>query len=268
MAGDPCDKSNPGGTGTINGTVTVDGVRARIEHLTITGSGNGVDIVNRANVYLHCNDISSNEGTGVTVFRSSNAVLTDNTLSSNGTRETNPVVFFDCGLYAADASSVYSTGNTYKDNQYCAIETDRQSSFRNGLYLPREPGHPANPAERDTITERGCDPGTGTGCFIDDYGPVAILVFNGGLVELRNADVNGEIDVSGLSSFRVEDASVQGNIHNQVGSIVRIKDWSSFGDRSTTYKGTLDCSGNSQAWSSNVQCGQTCNGLIPSSCAP
>ncbi len=42
-AGDLCDKDNPGGTGTINGTVTVDGVRASIEFLTITGARLGQD---------------------------------------------------------------------------------------------------------------------------------------------------------------------------------------------------------------------------------
>ena len=49
-AGASCNKANPGGTGTINGTVTVDGVRARIEFLTLTGSGDGIEIRNRADV--------------------------------------------------------------------------------------------------------------------------------------------------------------------------------------------------------------------------
>ena len=139
----------------------------------------------------------------------------------------------------------------------------------NGSFLPREPGHPADPNDRDVITERGCDPGTGSGCFSNDFGPVAILVFNGGLVDIRNADVNGEIEATGLSSLRVGgDTAVQGNIHNEVGSIVRLRDRSSFGDRSVTYTGTLDCSGASQAFFSNVQCGQTCSGAIPGSCTP
>ncbi len=43
QAGDLCDKDNPGGTGTIEGTVTVDGVRASIEFLTITGARLGQD---------------------------------------------------------------------------------------------------------------------------------------------------------------------------------------------------------------------------------
>ncbi len=92
-----CNKNNPG-KGTIDGTITVDGVRATIEFLTITGSGAGVNIVNWANVHLTCNDISDNVADGVSVFRSSNAVLRDNTLSGNGTRATNSSPFFDCGL--------------------------------------------------------------------------------------------------------------------------------------------------------------------------
>ena len=270
--GNDCDKADPSASAdaTIDGTVTVDGVRAKIEHLVITGSGAGVTVTNRADARLTCNDISNNQETGVLVLRTSNAVLTDNTLSSNGQRRFNdPFVFFDCGLFAGSASAVDSRGNTYKDNQYCAIEIDQQSAFRNGQFLPREPGNPADPDERDVYTEKGCNPGSGAGCFIDDFGPVAIEIFNGGLVDLRNADVNGEIEAAGLSSFRVDgDAAIQGNIHNEVGSIVRLRDRSFLGDRVVTYTGTLDCSGGSQAFFSNVQCGQTCSGPIPGSCVP
>lgn len=267
--GNECDKANPGGSGTINGTVIVDGVRARIEHLTLTGSEDGVGIINRAAVHLNCNDISNNEASGVYVLRSSNAVLRDNRLSGNGTRRTNPGIFFDCGLYAADASSVDSRGNTYSDNQYCAIEVDRQASFRNGAFLPRELGHQANPAERDTYIQKGCDPDTGDGCFVSNFERTAIIAFNGGLIDLRNADISGFIEVEGLSSFRVDaDATVQGDIYNDIGSIVRIRDRSNqFPDgRKVTYKGTLSCFGGAQTLYSTVQCGQTCNGDIPGTC--
>ena len=266
-AGVACNKASPGGTGTIDGTVTVDGVRATIEFLTITGSGAGVDIVNRATVRLVCNDISDNEAYGVAVLRSSNAVLRDNMLSGNGTRTADPTIFFDCGLFAEDASSVDSKGNTYADNQYCGIDIGRQSSFRNGAFQPVESGHPANPDERDVFTELGCTPGTGAGCFTTDQLIVAIDVFNNGLVDIRNADVNGEIDINALSSFRVDgDAAVKGNINAAIGSIVRFKDRSSLGDRVVTYTGTLTCFDTSQTFFSNVQCGQMCSGAIPGSC--
>ena len=142
--GNACNKADPSASAdaTIDGTITVDGVRAKIEFLEITGSGRGVTIINRADVRLTCNDISNNEASGVGVLRSSNAVLRDNTLSGNGTRTDTPNIFFDCGLFAVDASSVDSKGNTYEDNQFCAIEIDRQSSFRNGAFLPREAGGP------------------------------------------------------------------------------------------------------------------------------
>ena len=266
-AGASCNKANPGGTGIINGTVTVEGVRARIEHLTLTGSGVGVDIIHRAGVRLVCNDISNNELSGVYVRHSSNAVLRDNTLSGNGTLTTDPFISFESGLFAGEASSVDSRGNTYEDNQYSAIEIDTQSSFRNGAFLPREFGHPADPNERDIITERGCAPSTGAGCFTTDEGPVAIEVFNGGLVALRNAEVNGEIEAHALSSFTVDDdAAVQGNIANRSGSVVTLSDASFLGDRSVTYTGKLVCSGGSQTFFSKVQCGQTCAGPIPGSC--
>ena len=263
--GDPCNKASPGGTGTIQGTVTVDGVRASIEFLTITGDGAGVVVTNRADARLTCNEISDNQESGVIVERSSNTVLVDNTLSENGQRRINsPNVFFDSGLVAVGASSVFSVGNTYKDNQYAAIEIDRQSAFRNGAFLPRETGGgPADPNERDVITEKGCNPGTGDGCFTTDEGPVAIEVFNGGLVDLRNADVNGEIEASALSSFRIDgDGAIQGNILAQFGSVVRIRDRSLLGDRVVTFTGTLTCNDTSQTFFSNVQCGDTCSGGI------
>ena len=265
-----CDKTNPGGSGTIQGTISVESVRARIEFLSVTGPGEGVLITNRAHGRLVCNDISENDETGVIVSRSSNAVLRDNHLSSNGQRGIdNPFVFFDCGLYALDASSVRSDGNTYADNQYCAIEVDRQSYFKSGDFLPKEPGNPADPALRDVYIERGCDPQTGAGCFTTDEGPVAIEVFNGGNVDLRNAEVNGLIDVSALSSLRVDgDAELQGNIRNRVNSIVRIRDRSFLGDRGVDFTGTLFCFDNSRAYFSDVQCGQTCSGPAATSCVP
>ncbi|MCH7794780.1 MAG: right-handed parallel beta-helix repeat-containing protein [Proteobacteria bacterium] len=265
--GAACDKADPGASAgaTIDGTITVDGVRASIEFLTITGSGGGVTIINRADVRLTCNDISNNEAEGVAVLRSSNAVLRDNTLSGNGTRTADPFIFFDCGLFAVDASSVFSVGNTYKDNQYCAIEIDRQSAFRNGAFLPREPGGgPADPNERDVYTEKGCDPGLGTGCFTTDQSPIAIEAFNDGLVDLRNFEVNGEITVIADSSFRLEaDGTMQGNISNEIGSLVRIRDrFTQFGgDRSISFTGQLSCFDTSQTYFANVQCTQICTGL-------
>ncbi len=249
---DACDKADPGGTGTIDGTVTVDGVRARIEFLTITGSGGGVDIINRANAHLTCNDISGNEAEGVGVVRSSNAVLRDNTVSGNGTRAANPFVFFDCGLFVADASSVKSVGNTYEDNRYCAISVNRQSSFKNGAFLPREAGHPANPLEKDVFTKK-------------DGGLVAIDAFNGGLVDLRNAAVTGLIDISALSSFRAGgEVHIVGDIGAQAGSVVRVRNRNAQfdGDRQVTFDGALLCTGNSQVYSSSISCDQACTGII------
>lgn len=263
QAGSACNKASPGGTGTINGSVDILGVRANVEFLTITGSGYGIDIGNRATSHLTCNNISNNEAYGVAVFRASNAVLRDNTLNTNGTRETDPNIFFDCGLFVSDASAVRSDGNTYADNQYCAVSSSTQSSFKNGSFLPREPGHPADPDQRDVYIERGCDPATGTGCFTDDFGPVVIEAFNQGVVDLRNADLNGEIRPSVQSTFRVDgDAVIQGDIFNQLDSMVRIVNrFPSFGDRSVSFTGTLNCLDQSQVFFSSVDCGQTCTGL-------
>ena len=49
-------------------------VESWLEHLTLTGSGIGVNIINRAAVHLECNDIRDNMESGVFVLRSSSAV--------------------------------------------------------------------------------------------------------------------------------------------------------------------------------------------------
>ncbi|MCH7775534.1 MAG: right-handed parallel beta-helix repeat-containing protein [Gemmatimonadetes bacterium] len=269
-AGDSCNKASPGGTGTIEGTITVDGVRAKIEHLVITGNGTGVVVTNRADARLTCNDISNNDKSGVAVNQTSNAVLTDNTLSSNGQRSfASPFIFFDVGLFLRGASSVQSNGNTYTDNQYAAIESDVQSTFRNGSFLPRINGHPPIPAEKDVIIQKGGDPANPATCKTNSGGPIAVVTFNNGHAEFRNADICGEIESTVNSTIRIDDAGgeIIGNVSATLSSFVRIRDRSGFGDgRLTTFDGTLTCSGGSQTFSSDVQCGQTCSGAIPGSC--
>jgi parallel beta-helix repeat protein len=271
QAGAVCNKADPSASAAamIDGTITVDGVRARIEFLQITGSGIGVNITSRADARLTCNDISNNDESGVIVVRSSHAVLTDNTLSRNGQQGFDkPFVFFDAGLYVLDASSVLSNGNTYKDNQYAAVGVARESSFRSGTFLPREPGHAPIPGETDTMIQKGGDPSNAATCKVAN-GLIAIETFNSGLVDLRNANVCGKIDSIVNSSFRIDDAGGEliGNVNASSGSHVRIKDHSILGDgRLTTFDGTLTCDSTSGTFFSTVQCGQTCSGAIPGSC--
>jgi hypothetical protein len=99
-------------------------------------------------------------------------------------------------------------------------------------------------------------------------GPVAVEVWNGGLFDARNADISGEIEALANSSFRVDgDATIQGNIFNDFDSLVRIRDRSGLlFDREVTYTGTLTCENDSQAFYSDVECGETCSGAIPGSC--
>ncbi len=268
-SGHACDKSSPGGAATVYGTVDIQGVRARVEFLTITGPGAGVNVFDRASAELVCNLIDNNDETGVVVVRSSFARLRNNTLSHNGQRRFDPPdVFFECGLFAGDAASVRSDGNTYKDNSYCGIAIDRQSAFRNGAFLPREPGHPADPALRDLVIERGCNPATGDGCLTSEGKIIAVEAFNLGLVDFRNVAIFGEVSVFALSSFRVDgNSEMLGNVSNGNSSSVSIRDRSRFGDRSVTFTGTLSCSNNSTTFGT-VQCGQSCSGMIPGTCAP
>jgi parallel beta-helix repeat protein len=267
-----CNKADPSASAaaTIDGTITVDGVRANLEFLEITGNGAGVLVTNRADARLTCNDISDNQASGVLVIRTSNAVLTDNTLSGNGAREANPFIHFDVGLFIGNASSVQSNGNTYTDNQYAAIESDRQSAFRNASFLPREPGHPPVAAEKDVIIQKGADPADPATCKTNTGGPLAVITFNIGHAEFRNADICGEIEVGTNSTFRIDDAGGEliGNVTAGNSSFVRIRDRSGFGDgRLTTFDGTLSCFGFSGTFGSSVQCGQTCGGNIPGTCS-
>ncbi len=274
QAGVACNKSDPSAsaTATIDGTITVDGIRAKIEHLVITGNGAGVLVTNRADARLSCNDISNNQEGGVNVTRTSNAVLRDNTLSSNGQRSfASPFIFFDAGLFVGGASAVRSDGNTYENNQYAAIEADRQSSFRNGSFLPRESGHPPIAGEKDVIIQKGGNPASPATCKTNTGGPIAVITFNNGHAEFHNADICGEIESAVNSTIRIDDAGgeIIGNVSASGGSFVRIRDRSGFGDgRLTTFDGTLTCSGGSQTFGSSVQCGQTCTGAIPGSCTP
>lgn len=274
-----CNKADPSASAgaTIDGTITVDGVRAKIEFLEITGDGAGVIVTNRADTHLTCNDISSNDESGVLVVRTSNAVLRDNLVENNGQRDLppatdpeDPTAHFDCGLYALDASSVASFGNTYRGNAYCAVDSDRQAYFRNGSFSPRRPGNPIDLTETDVIIQRGCAPLDVSGCDVFSGNVTAITVFNGGSVDLRNAEVTGRIEPSAGSHIRVDDhADVVGFIDVSQLSLVRLRNRNiPADDRVVTFDGTLSCQSGSQAFGSNVQCGQTCSGNIPGSCVP
>lgn len=261
--GPACEGGTPGGDGTIYGRVTVKGARARIEFLTITGPGDGVLVTDRATVDLDCNDISGNDENGVFVRRASNAVLRFNRVAGNGERSESPFPYFDCGLGIRAASSVLSLGNTYENNQYCAVTAFEESSFRSGG--PIFSGDEANLAETDTIIERDCDFDTGNDCFTSEYGQVAIDVFNGGNVDLRNTNVGGEMQVFVKGSFRIEGNGVtKGNVVLTHDSAARIRNRGQE-NQSVLYTGTLTCNDSSFVWGGTVVCGQTCT---DSACAP
>ena len=84
-AGVACDKADPSASaaGTIDGTITIDGVRANIEFLEITGSGEGILVTNRADAEILCSHIHDNDSSGVAVNHDSNAVLRDNLVADN-----------------------------------------------------------------------------------------------------------------------------------------------------------------------------------------
>lgn len=266
LEGDPIDG------GTISGTITINGAqRVVIDNLTVTGPGVGIIGTNAAAFTVKNSNVINNEESGIFVIRSSSALLINNAISGNGTRSVDPFIFFDVGLFLGNAASVQSNGNTYEDNQYAAIESDRQSAFRNATFLPREPGHPPIAAQKDVIIRKGGDPANPATCTTNGNGPIAATAFNMGLVEFRNADICGDIEGFNNSTIRIDDAGgeIIGTVSVGNGSFVRIKDRSSFGDgRLTTFEGTLNCSNFSGTFGSDVQCGQTCSGAIPGTCSP
>ena len=75
-----------------------------------------------------------------------------------------------------------------------------------------------------------------------------------------------DMNLLNAAEEEIEATAIQGNISNRFGSIVRLRDRSSLGDRVVTYTGTLSCTDTAQTFFSNVQCGQTCSGAIPETC--
>ena len=83
-----------------------------------------------------------------------------------------------------------------------------------------------------------------------------------GLVDLRNAEVTGLIDVSTTSTFRMDEIGViVGDISNLARGNVRIKNLNLDNGRNVSFEGLLDCDADSSTFFSEVQCGQTCTGL-------
>lgn len=247
-------ETGPGGAGTINGTIDIIGAdRVRVEYLTISGPGDGIVVRATASADIVRSLITQNEKNGISVTQASSANLEGNLVTENG----QPTPFFNCGLFVGDGSSVFSIGNTYSDNGYCAVEADRFGYFRNGSFVIRNqgPGTGPNPDERDTYSQGS--------------GEVAIEVFNGGNIDLRNAEINGQVTIEAGSHFRFQTGAINGNVFATIGSLVRIE------NRPTTnppllteFFGTLTCENQSQTFFSAVQCGQTCSGNIATTCVP
>ncbi len=255
-------ESGPGGSGTISGTVPMKGAdRIVIEFLTITGSGEGATITNGSSALLESNLINNNAKCGVQVTNESSLTLLRNTISDNG----RPAPFFESGVFVG-SSTVISRGNTITGNGYGAIEVDTQGLWRNGLFIAANQGVLPDPADLDIFVQDGCAQGAAPGSC-GAPGSIGIEVFDGGNVGLANADVTGFIDVSSGSNFAVGISKVSGNIGNSGNSVVRVaNNPTSTPPFLTDFTGTLFCSNGAVANFSAVQCGQTCNGNIATTC--
>ena len=256
-------ESGPGGSGTISGTVDIKGAdRIVIEFLTITGSGEGANVTNGSSALLESNFINNNVQCGVQVTNESSLTLLRNTISDNG----RPAPFFESGVFVG-SSTVISRGNTITGNGYGAIEVDTQGYWRNGLFVARNQGVSPDPADLDIFVQNGCAQGAAPGSC-GAAGSIGIEVFNGGNVNLRNADVTGFIEVATGSNFSAQTSKVSGDIDNSGNSVVRVVNIPAVNPPSLTdFTGTLFCSNGAVANFSAVQCGQTCSGDI-ATCIP
>ncbi|MDJ0608392.1 MAG: right-handed parallel beta-helix repeat-containing protein [Kiloniellales bacterium] len=80
-----CNPDNPSlsAGATIDGSVTVRSVSATLEHLIVTGAGNGVHVHERATATLRCNAIQNNVDSGLLVTATSHADIADSVVSGN-----------------------------------------------------------------------------------------------------------------------------------------------------------------------------------------
>lgn len=196
------------GGGTIGGGVTGE-IRVRgaqrvgIEYLHITGPGRGVSVEDGSAVDIVHNEIVGNESSGIGVSHNSFVRVEFNTITGNGRSDP----FFEAGIEAFRNGTVFSRGNYIADNGYAAISIGNLAYFRNGLFTA---GDPPNPADLDTILQTAA-------------GTVAFDCYRNGTCDVRNADVTGEISVSGLSAFDVRTSTINGNINASSGSRVQLR---------------------------------------------
>lgn len=215
--------------GFINGTITVRGARrVRIEYLHVTGSGQGVSVIDGAVATIAHNELVNNVSDGVRVANLAFAAVEFNTITGNG--RASP--FFEAGIDVFVNGTVRSRGNYIAGGEYAAVEVGNFSYFRSGV---NPEGQAPDPNDRDVIVSSGCEQGQS----VDDCGTPgmnAVECYRNGVCDFRDADVTGPVQISGLSIFDVRDiVTINGHVNASGGSQLHIRG-------GVSGSGQVDCS--------------------------
>lgn len=203
--------------GGVTGTITVRGARrVRIEYLHVTGSGEGVRIIDGAVATIAHSELIDNVGDGVTVSNLAFARVEFNTITGNG----RAAPFFEAGIDVFVNGTVRSRGNYIAENNYAAVEVGNFSYFRSG---PNSSGEPPNLDDRDIIVGKGCNQGDPAGSC-GTPGLNAVECYRNGTCDFRNSDVTGFVGISGLSIFDVRnEVTINGFVTADNGSQLHLR---------------------------------------------
>ena len=240
-------RGDPQGDGEIDGglrEVQVIGAhRVHIMNLELTGGGYGVLAQEGAVVNVSGCNIHDNEFDGIGAFNMVFVRVTGSDIVRNG----RPAPFFEAGIDVSGGSVVRSASNYIAENPYAAVEVGNMSYFRSGFFTA---GEPPNPADLDTILQKGCNQGQAAGTC-GDPDTVAFDCYRNGVCDLRNTDVTGVSFISGLSNFDVRTTTINGNIFGSGGARLHLRS-------SVTGSGFVGC--NSEAFASSFT---PCGGFLP-----
>lgn len=270
LKGDPVDG------GTISGTITIKGARrVVIDDLTVTGPGDGIVGIDNAAFTVRNSDISNNsategsEGSGIVVVNSSSANITGSTISSNAGPgvgvflsasaflTSNQIINnIESGILVGDAGSVDLTSNTIQSTGPCGIQAEAGGAVElEGGNTVTSDGRPAICLFLGgTVVAEGETADTFTQLAA---GLNAIEVFEGSAADFESAIINGnvlvvtlslftategsltgDVEVSLLSSFDVNNVPIIGNVNASGVGFVSLRG-------TTTVSGTVTCDGSS-----------------------
>lgn len=265
-------KGDPVVGGTISGTITIKGARrVVIDDLTVTGLGDGIVGIDSAAFTVRNSDISNNsatagsEGSGIVVAKSSSANITGSTISSNAGQGV--AVFFsasafltgnqiinniESGIAVGDAGSAVLTSNTIQSTGQCGIEVEASGAVElGGGNTVTGDGRPALCLFLGgTVIDEGAIADTFTQLAA---GLTAIEVLGGSAADFESAIINGnvlvvtlsfftatggsltgDVEVSSLSRFDVNNVPIIGNVNANAFGMVSLRG-------TTTVSGTVTC---------------------------